>query len=317
MSRACQRKNLVLGIAEGMEWEHLEMFVRSLRQTSFDGEVRIFVAGASKPTLRALRAYGVYVHSYHRGQLRIRGRVIHLHDPPLKRFGSGLLGDFYRGLIRAAPLVVRDPERGMALLAAPISPPAVARYFRYYRFLSKRADQYANVMLADTRDVFFQTNPFEFQLMDRLLCFLEHPAFTLGTQEYNRYHITRLFGEATMQDVEHLPICNSGVVIGSSRAVLVYLRAMVDCLFGMVGMGRSVRSDQAVHNVVVHTQLAPDIMMMPYGEGPVINLAITPEEEVAAALPDGYSAYNVIHQYDRHRQLRQLLTKRLDAPGSS
>lgn len=304
------RPKLILGVAEDMCWEQLRPFVESLGRTSFDGELRLFVAGLDASTIRRLEDEGVRLEHVRRLRFERRGRVFHPHDPPLRRFRASRVTRAYPWLIRALAIPTRDRLRTRCRLAAPLSFPHVARFLRYYDYLSRPGASYDAVMLTDVRDVFFQRDPFDFDIGASVHCFLEHPHETLGSQKHNRGWLLAAFGEDVLRELEDRPISCSGVTIGAGAAVLGYLRVLVDLLLGIPRQQGGI--DQAAHNYAVHRGLVPDLELVANDGGPVTNLAIVPEAEVLAALPDGYSHVNVLHQYDRHPQLAEMLLSRLD-----
>lgn len=302
------KRNLVLGLAEDIGWADLRPFVESLGRSSFDGELRLFVAGVDDHALHHLHAAGVHVHAFRRVRLKHGTRVFHAHDPPLQRFRSERIARVYPSVTRVLALPARGRVAARARIAEPISIPCVSRYFRYYRFLTKNANLYGKVMVTDVRDVYFQRDPFDFEVGDALHCFLEHGGATLGSQRHNREWLQLAYGEDVLRALEGDRISCSGTTIGSCQAMLRYLRAMVEELVELPQFGGI---DQAVHNYLIYTGRLPDARLHENSEAAVVTLAIVPKEEVLDALPDGFEHVNVFHQYDRHPPLARLLLERL------
>lgn len=291
-------QNLILGMAEDLEWEVLRPFVESLRRTSFAGEVRLFTAGSSERTLRLLHDHGLVVDRFAR--LRV-GRGVRVFQP----LRSAGVARAYSPLLRATSL------RASALLAAPLSVPSVSRYLRYYRLLSGvPRSRYRNVMLTDLSDVYFQSDPFAFEIGTGVNCFLEDTRETLSSEPANRFWLVAAYGEQVLADLGSRTISCSGVTIGSYEAILAYLRIMVNSLVHLRYQWAGI--DQAVHNYLIYEGLVPGVKLVANGEGPVLTLGIVPSAEVAAALPDGYDKVPILHQYDRHPQLQEILLSRLD-----
>ncbi|HVN61581.1 MAG TPA: hypothetical protein VMT59_09965 [Gaiellaceae bacterium] len=298
MGETAGARNLILGMAEDLEWEVLRPFVESLRQTSFAGEVRLFTAGANERTVRLLRDHGVVVDRFTRLRVRRGTRVFQ----PLR---SSLVSHAYSPLLRAASL------RGAASLAAPISVPSVSRYLRYYRLLSAvPRTRYANVMLTDVSDVYFQFDPFAFEIGASVNCFLEDTRETLSSEAANRFWLVTAYGDEVLSDLGSRTISCSGITIGTYDAILAYLRVMVSSLVRLRYQWHGI--DQAVHNYVIYKGLLPEVKLVENGEGPVLTLGIVPSAEVSAALPDGYDNVPILHQYDRHPELQEVLLRRLD-----
>ena len=304
-------RNLILGIAEDMEWAGLRPFVESLERTSFDGEVRLFVSGMSLTTRRRLRRLGVRLHSYRRARFEFRGTVFDAYTPPLRRFRSWRIAASYPLAVRRLSRLAPDRRRARAWLAAPLRAANVARHLRYYRYLASAGERYDNVMLSDTRDVFFTHDPFDFEIGDALHCFLEESEYTLGTEPINRRWLTETYGEEVAVALGDRPVSCAGVTIGSYGAVLAYLSAMVDELSQL-----RARNDQPVHNYVVHNGLAPRVRLVRNGEGPVLTLGLMEAAAVSSLLPDRYAEFSVLHQYDRHPRLAEALLAELEQPDA-
>jgi hypothetical protein len=241
-------------------------------------------------------------------------RVFHAYDPPLRRFRTARLSVAYPGLLKVAATPARDHVRAQAGLAAPISIPYVGRFLRFFRFLSSSGGRYANVMVTDVRDVFFQGDPFGFDLRDSLNCFLEHESYSLGTQKYNREWLRAAYGEGVLDDLGEKPISCSGVTIGPREAMLEYLRAMSRELLRL--KTQTIGIDQGVHNYVVYSGQLSHVRLLRNGEGPVLTLALVPPPEVDALLNEGGLTANVLHQYNHHPDLASKLLGSLTTRSS-
>jgi hypothetical protein len=293
------RPNLILGVAEGMSWQAIEPFVVSLRRTGFEGDVVLLVADLDRSTLDSLAAAGVDVVTVRRLQVRVAGRRLHPYHARLRR-----LQPLYPTAIRWASSFAPDPRLAAARLAAPISVRDVRRFFVYYRHLSNRRDTYANVMLTDVRDVLFQGNPFDFEIGERLHCFLEDSRERLATQHHNQKWLRAAFGDEVVSELGDRPISCAGVTIGSDELVLSYLGVMVEFLLKLRQQGTGL--DQAVHNYVLQKGLVPHARLVPNGAGVVATLGTVPEHDLNALLDAP-----VLHQYDRHPVLANALLQRL------
>jgi len=263
----------------------------------------------SLTTRRRLRRLGVRLHSYRRARFEFRGTVFDAYTPPLRRFRSWRIAACYPPTVRWLSRLAPDRRRARAWLAAPLRAANIARHLRYYRFLDHAGGWYDNVMLTDTRDVFFGRDPFAFEIGDSLHCFLEESEYTPGTKPIDRRWLTETYGEEVAAALGDRPVPCAGVTIGSYGAVLAYLSAMVDELVQL-----RARDDQPVHNSVVHNGLAPRVRLVRNGEGPVLTLGLMDEAAVSSLLPDRYAEFNVLHQYDRHPRLAEALLAELDQP---
>jgi hypothetical protein len=301
--------NLILGLAEGFDWEQLRPFVESLRQTSFDGELHFFVARTDKRTVEILERKGVVLHPYRLLRFERDGRVFHAYDPPLRRLRSSRITPLYPPVIRRLGALSGDPLGGSARIAAPLSIPYVARYFRFYGFLTSSGDRYSNVMLTDVRDVFFQRDPFEFDIGDGASFFLEDDRHTLGSERYDREWLLAAYGEQALQELGDRLISCSGITIARREAMLAYLRVMTDELLRLPR--QTVGIDQGVHNYVIHKGLVRHARLFRNGEGPVFTVGLAPHDEIDVVLDEGRLDANVVHQYQHHARLAETLLGRL------
>jgi GT2 family glycosyltransferase len=191
----------------------------------------------------------------------------------------------------------------------------LGRFFRYYNFLAgldAAGQSYDFVLISDIRDVFFQRDPFLPEPRAELLVFLEDKSKTLGTCPYNSAWIREVAGEAALARLANQRISCAGTTLGSWSGILEYLIGMQLAALEYSLSGDLVQGvDQGMHNVLVHGNLLRDCRTVENGER-VLTLHYVPQEalkvnsqnEVIGS--DGQPAA-VVHQYDRHPQLCQLV----------
>src|SRR5581483_9506279 len=142
--------------------------------------------------------------------------------------------------------------------------------------------------------------------------FLEDERMRLATQVQNHAWLQAAYGEDVLARLGDRPISCSGVTIGAAPAILAYLTVMVDQLSRVPRQPPGV--DQAVHNVVLHTGLVPKSRLVRNGDGPVLTLGIMRHDDAEDLVRRRSGTASVVHQYDRHPQLGDMLTKiRTDA----
>lgn len=308
--RASDQTNLILGLSENLRWDQLRPFVDSLARTPFSGEVHLFVTRTSDRTMATLREKGVTVHPYRHLRFERNGRVFDAFDPPLRRFRTARISSLYPPVIRALGRFSTDPLATRARLTAPISVPHVARYFHFYRFLSAPgARRYENVMLTDVYDVFFQRDPFDFDIGDSVHVFLEDHRQTLGAERYHQDWLATAYDEDTLHALGDRPISCSGTTIASREAMIGYLRVMTEELLELPR--QTVGIDQGVHNYVIHKGLVPHARLVPNGAGAVFTVVHVPPTDIDAALDQGRMNANVVHQYQHHARLQEMLLGQL------
>lgn len=85
------RKNLIMGLWSDLPFDGLERFIASLRRTTFDGDVCVFVDNVPAATVKALLAHGIIVERAARfalPQMNYQGSRYHSYQEFLGRFGS-------------------------------------------------------------------------------------------------------------------------------------------------------------------------------------------------------------------------------------
>jgi hypothetical protein len=303
------RPNLILGLVQRLEWEQLRPFVESLRRTSFDGELRLFVAEVSPATVRELERHGVEVVPFRRVHLDVAlPGLRHTVQPYMASLRA--LHPLYARATATLSLGARDGLRRRASIAAWISLVHVARFLRFYTFLVEQGPRYANVLLTDTRDVFFQRDPFDFAIGNEVHCFLEDEAYTLGTCEFNSRWLLDTYGSSVAAELWNRRISCVGVTIGSYDAVLEYLRLLARELVRV--RHQTSGADTAAHNYLLHNGLIPNVRVVENGAGAVLTMAKMRDVTVEQLVDPHGEPYNVLHQYDRHSRIAAHLLAELD-----
>src|SRR4051794_18949617 len=120
-------KDLILATSFGYSYEQLRPFLSSLKETSFAGEIVLFVGHTSIATQACLRRDGVKLIPF----FYPFGRAHKMRNP------------LYR-LWPLAHRLLRKIERAetLALLTAPFHNISTLRYLLYHRFLRERPGRY-------------------------------------------------------------------------------------------------------------------------------------------------------------------------------
>jgi hypothetical protein len=147
---------------------------------------------------------------------------------------------------------------------------AILRYEYYYEWSSIYQSK-SRILVTDSRDVFFQRNPFEklhLQMETHLLVFdsgatknlkkpSNHSMLILESgPDYN--WIRNAYNNKTLaEEIKFKPSSCSGTTIGGQPALSMYTRAMVDQFdYSMqIQPGHRGNYDQAFHNVLLHKNL--------------------------------------------------------------
>ncbi len=191
------------------------------------------------------------------------------------------------------------------------------RYAIYLDYLRARRDRYDQVMMADTRDVVFQANPFDGVGGAKCHFFLESAARTIGQDPTNSRWVRGCFTAAEADALAARRISCSGITIGGTAAVIAYLehmvarvRAMPWRIYRAIGHGY----DQAIHNFLVHLDPAID-GVVEENNGHIATMALEPREfyrldpDASIHAPDG-RLFPVCHQYDRFPDIQKAVAAR-------
>jgi hypothetical protein len=219
----------------------------------------------------------------------------------------------------------RSVIESLGFSADRLPPPHSLRYLHVVAVLRWRPC-YKKVLLTDTRDVYFQADPFvAVRDLETLYATQEQvragsSCCTLQGNPMNRgwlQKMDRVYPTPLRKEGPPLPILNSGITLGGTPAVLRYAEKMVEVMRLLHGHGvlNSGGMDQAVHNVVVWQGLVSGmkIRVLTNEEGPVFhNVCWDPHipglEATALHATDPFGALMnghrtqvaaMVHQYDR------------------
>ena len=148
---------------------------------------------------------------------------------------------------------------------------------------------YQKVLLTDTRDVYFQADPFvAIQEAGTLYATQEQvrrdsSCCTLQGNPINRRWLEKIepvMATPLRSQGPPLPILNSGISLGDAAAVLTYAEKMVGVLavLNRRGVLKGGGMDQGVHNMIVWGGLVPNvkIKVLTNEEGPVFHVYTLP-----------------------------------------
>lgn len=190
------------------------------------------------------------------------------------------------------------------------------RYFRYLDILLEERKNIDRVFLTDVGDVYFQGNIFEEIQHSGLHCFLEDPSYTCGTEEFNNYIIKSFYGDEVIEELYgHQVIC-SGTTLGDVNSIIEYLISYMEQLdiISLINSWEKLNGnlfgfDQAIHIYLMYKILNP--VKNENGVGVGTLKLIDPNK---VKVKDGKVFVSekfpsVIHQWDRHQEIVDLLYK--------
>jgi hypothetical protein len=299
---AAGSRNLVLGVIENYSFGQIAPFLLSLRQTGYAGEVVFFYHGIDRRSIEAIQGLGVELLPFRNARGASSGTIRHLLDRLSHRYHSWKWPWYEHGwrfLLSAAKL----------------------RYYLYHRFLQRNRQRFHRVLLVDTRDVFFQADPFAQTMEEDLVFFEEGHALNYG--KINAGWLRSQFGQKTFDRLGSRTTLCAGTTMGTPDALCCYLERVMQTIRRAKGQDQP-RGDQAVHNVVAYEELrdAPfSLRLCPNGAGPVYTLTqyvppaeirLSPRGEVVNAEGD---VVPIVHQYDRHPDIARALLSGLGLTG--
>jgi hypothetical protein len=287
-------KDVIVAASFSYSYEQLYPFLRSIKDTGFDGEILLFIGKTSIETQNRLRADGVkmvpFIYPFKKMK-KMRN--------PLYR-----LWPVARHLFRHI-----DNAESMARWTLPFHNLVFLRFVLYYRYLLSKPHQYRNVFLTDLRDVTFQGNPFAFVEPGKIRCYVEEPVRTLGECPINSRWLQEYFGDEVLKQLADKPISCSGSMLGDYASIMTYLERFVLTLRLAKDIMRG--ADQGVHNYLAYIDLASMVTLCPNRESEVLTMGLMPKEEVfprneRGDLIDSRGVpYAVLHQFDRFEELRK------------
>ena len=296
-------QDAVLAYAEGYSLAYYMMFVETLKETGFTGDVVLAIAEPKiiqPDVVDYLRTYALPTDYTAAAANDDRHHQLHVvvYQLPLdcesrdgSEGGGRALKSGSTDVFQMCTLshvygwknddgevtgTARDPREGRVV--------ATLRY-EWYWIWSRRYQPESWLMLLDARDSFFQSNPFvdlprqpEGTAQDGLLyLFGENTEATrLGKSKKNKKWLQGGYGEAVLKALENKPTICSGSTMGEQIAIETYLRAMVnehdECDIKMAG------SDQGFHNYLYyssklqHADTIRRIVVWEQGRGAINNL---------------------------------------------
>lgn len=239
--------------------------------------------------------------------------------------GTGYAGDIWllTGAVSGATRAFLAAHAARALPFTAIrTMPMSMNSARMHRYLDALAEAALNapdaalpgrVLLADTRDVVFQSDPFAALGASRLRFHLEEPP-ALGASPVNRDWLARALGPAAVAELGGHPVACAGTLLGTAEGVFDYLCVMARMLTEVPPEHRHSGVDQAIHNAILWRGLVAGAEAIPNGRD---VLTVPPDGLGRLASLDGPWIRNgdgtlspIVHQYDRDAAARAALAAR-------
>ncbi len=318
---ASSSRSLVLSIATRYPAAVLYPFLQSLRATSYGGRMVVIIkdiAPAQQDLLRPWVDELIDVGPYYdnltakHGLLKIQRLLKKTKALPRgnRLLTHALFRFFVARASKSSRAEVRQSlEMGLMGLQS-------LRYGHYRQYLERQSQLPERVLICDIRDIVFQADPFaDATEAPELEAFLEgrDSTDTIGKNHYNRNWINLLYGAAMVDKLKDKPVSCSGTTIGTGEGMLRYCRAMATELAKHnQPLGPC---DQGMHNVLLHTGQLDPVTVRQNGCSSVLTVGgfksgqLQPDAQERVLNEDG-SVPAVLHQYDRHANLKQWAARR-------
>jgi len=184
------------------------------------------------------------------------------------------------------------------------------RFFVFQYFLECLADQTADILLTDVRDVIFQTDPFAQVETPGIHFYFENNEYMLDREPFNASIIKKAYGEGLLQSFAAKPISCVGVIRGDRPSILDYLRLLAQELEALPA--DFFGSDQAAHNKILYSGVLPKQHLHPNETSAVMHLGLVPAQAIQTnakgqVLNALGQVVSIVHQYDRHPALTKIL----------
>lgn len=183
------------------------------------------------------------------------------------------------------------------------------RYYLYLLYLKSNHDKYNKILLSDVRDVIFQKDPFSFTLLDDNLIVALEAEKLIGNEVFNTSWILTKFGNYIFDLLRNNIISCAGTTIGSQNEIIKYLELMLRHMFSS---GYFQRLDQGIHNFLIYTGKLGKIYMSNNVNGPIMTIGLEDNiqlNERGLILTRQGNVAHIVHQYDRHDKIVQIVNK--------
>jgi len=239
-------------------------------------------------------------------------------DPNLIEFFLKSLRKFFNGKIHF--LIGKNDNKTKELLAAYDGEYTeinvhkfdvqIKRYYFYLKILEE--NNFKNILICDSRDIYFQSNPFDFNYKGEINFFLEGEK--IKNCQFNTNWFLKAYGKQEFNKIGENIICCSGTTIGTHNGMKEYLNLMIKnsqekkyrkrlkylLTFRRDKDGRGV--DQAYANYIAHNNLVKNSILYNNETGPVATvyhlkrINFNKKSELTNSLNKPYA---IVHQYDK------------------
>ena len=181
----------------------------------------------------------------------------------------------------------------------------VERFLTALDFTKKKGGDFESIMLSDSRDVVFQSDPFPLA-GGNLLTGEESVCFP--DPQTNGPWYEHFYGRHRCAILAGKPVLCSGLTFGPAEKMKSYLQAMAGEIWRQLPrLGPDIYCDQGIHNHVIREQGVP-VEPTPSGEGIIATVGMMNPQRLRCSATSGLVEVDgkkpaLLHQYDRHPML--------------
>ena len=184
------------------------------------------------------------------------------------------------------------------------------RYSIFFDYLKNK--EIENILLCDSRDIYFQSNPFDLKYKGLINFFLEDKK--IKDCPYNSNWILKTYGEDSYKNINENIILCSGTVLGNKEKIMEYLDLITRYIsrykykkklkylitFRPDPEGRG--CDQAHANYLIHNSKIKNFELYSNSKGPVATVFYLKKiifDKNSFLINEDGKPYKIVHQYDK------------------
>ena len=184
------------------------------------------------------------------------------------------------------------------------------RYDFFLNIIQKK--KYKNILFCDSRDIYFQSNPFNYNYKGSMNFFLEDKKFS--DCPFNSAWVIKTYGHKTYLSLSDKIISCGGTILGDHNSMEIFLNLMIEELskhkykkklkyiltFRRDKGGRG--SDQAHGNYIAHNNLIPGSFFHTNESGPIATVYYLKKiifDKNHQLINSLNKPYSIVHQYDK------------------
>lgn len=187
------------------------------------------------------------------------------------------------------------------------------QFKRYKTFLNYLQNKdFNNILLCDSRDIYFQSNPFEYNYKGQINFFLED--LSIKECSYNSNWILKTYGKNELKKISNKTILCSGTVLGQNKKIKEYLNLIIRNIsdykykkklkyFLTLRPDPEGRGcDQGHANFLVHNSKIEKFNLYSNSEGPIATVFYLNKinfNKKSFLINESGEPYLIVHQYDK------------------